>query len=200
MTERAFQHLRVADPRLGPWIDRAGECPIRGREPLPDLFGTLASCILSQQLSGKAAATITRRLCDLCGNPDAMPRPEQILALEIEEMRAVGVSRPKAQYLLGLAAHPLPATSDLVELSDEEVIETLTAVKGIGRWSVEMLLMFDLGRPDILPVDDVGVRNGMRIVYGLVSNPTKREMIALATPWAPYRSFGSWLMWEALRG
>ena len=129
-----------------------------------------------------------------------MPSPEQILATSDDDFRATGVSRQKAGYLRDLAQHCADGVLDfeaIRRLSDDEVIEQLTAVRGIGEWSAHMFLMFELGRPDVLPVGDLGVRNGMALAYGLDETPTPKRAREIGEPWAPFRTVGSWYMWRA---
>ena len=157
------------------------------------------SSILYQQLSTKAASTIKGRLYALFPDHDAPP-PEGMLALSLEELRAVGVSRQKAGYLQDLAskAESIPTIKELEKMDDEEIIQRLIPIKGIGRWSVEMLLMFTFGRMDVLPVDDMGVQEGMKRLLSLETRPKKKEMESLAEPWKPYRSVASWSLWRVL--
>jgi DNA-3-methyladenine glycosylase II len=198
MTE-AEKHILKAEPRFKPLIDRFGPCelihPLRGA----NVYESLMSSILYQQLSTKAASTIKGRLYDLFPIHSAPP-PEGILALTLEELRAVGVSRQKAGYLQDLAskADTIPTIEELDSMSDEDIIQRLIPIKGIGRWSVEMLLMFTFGRMDVLPVDDMGVQEGMKRILNLEARPKKKEMEALAEPWRPYRSVASWYLWRAL--
>lgn len=157
------------------------------------------SSILYQQLSTKAATTIKGRLYALFPGQGAPP-PEGLMALSLEELRAVGVSRQKAGYLQDLAskASAIPSIEEMETMEDEEIIQRLIPIKGIGRWSVEMLLMFTFGRMDVLPVDDMGVQEGMKRLLGLEARPKKKEMEALAEPWKPYRSVASWYLWRVL--
>jgi len=198
MTE-AEKHILKAEPRFKPLIDRFGPCelihPLRGA----NVYESLMSSILYQQLSTKAASTIKGRLYDLFPIHSAPP-PEGILALTLEELRAVGVSRQKTGYLQDLAskADTIPTLEELDAMSDEDIIQRLIPIKGIGRWSVEMLLMFTFGRMDVLPVDDMGVQEGMKRILNLEARPKKKEMEALAEPWRPYRSVASWYLWRAL--
>ncbi|OWU64780.1 MAG: Fe-S cluster assembly protein HesB [Armatimonadetes bacterium Cent15-Ar3] len=198
MTE-AEKHILKAEPRFKSLIDRFGPCelihPLRGA----NVYESLMSSILYQQLSTKAASTIKGRLYDLFPTHSAPP-PSGILALTLEELRAVGVSRQKAGYLQDLAskADTIPTIEELDSMSDEDIIQRLIPIKGIGRWSVEMLLMFTFGRMDVLPVDDMGVQEGMKRILNLEARPKKKEMEALAEPWRPYRSVASWYLWRAL--
>jgi DNA-3-methyladenine glycosylase II len=192
----ALEHLRRRDPVLKRVIARVGECNI---EHYPPTFHALARTIVYQQLSGKAAGTIFGRLQERCGLRTL--RPEALLNLGEAEYRAVGVSSQKARYLRDLAEK---STAGVVRfsrhrrMSDGEVIEELTQVKGIGVWSAQMYLMFALRRPDVFPVLDLGVRNGMQRVYGLPADATHADYEALAARWTPYRSVASWYMWRVL--
>ena len=178
-------------------MDRAGAYdPPRRSDP----YAALVRAILFQQLAGAAALAIQRRFFALHQPVDEVPAPEQILALTDEEFRGAGISRQKMGYLRDLALHVSDRRLDLAALpalADPEVIERITAVKGLGEWSAHMFLMFHLGRPDVLPVGDLGVRNGMRITYDLEAMPTPKEALVIGEPWAPYRSVGSWYMWRA---
>ncbi|MEA2426283.1 MAG: DNA-3-methyladenine glycosylase [Thermoleophilaceae bacterium] len=180
--------------RIGPLSTLARK---RGRPD--DAYGTLVRSITGQQLSTKAAATIYGRLVDLYGGQT--PTPEQILATDPEQLRAVGLSHAKAAYLRDLAEHivdgELPVDK-LAELPDEEVYERLIAVKGLGRWTVDMFLIFHLGRPDVLPVGDLGVRKAMQIEYGLDEMPKPSEMERIAEAWRPQRTLASLYLWESL--
>jgi DNA-3-methyladenine glycosylase II len=160
-------------------------------------YQSLLRAVLYQQLAGPAAAAIERRLLGLYG--DVVPEPEQVLGTAPEALRAAGVSRQKASYLYSLADHAKTGALEyraLARLADEEVIERVTEVRGIGRWTAEMLLMFCLGRPDVLPVDDLGVRKGMQLAYGLPELPDKTKMLTIGEAWRPYRSAGSWYLWR----
>ncbi len=199
MSRRIITHLTTADPVLGGVIAAVGPYRIRhdaGREP----FETLARAITYQQLNGKAAAAIFARFAGLGG--DTFPRPEAVLATDPARLRAVGLSFAKIASLRDLAEKTLagivPALAVLQTLTDEEIIARLTAVRGIGRWTVEMLLMFQLGRPDVLPVDDFGVRNGFRLAYGLRAMPHPRALALYGVRWGPYRSAAAWYLWRAV--
>lgn len=196
--EDANAHLRAVDPVLGRLIDRFGDYAVKPRETP---YASLISSIMFQQLAGAAARTILGRFLALFGDDGRVPTPSEILATTDEQFRTAGVSRQKAGYFRDLALHALDGRLDfsrLPALSDDEVLAQVTAVKGIGEWTAHMLLMFDLGRPDVLPVGDLGVRNGMRIAYGLDKTPTPAEARGIGAPWAPYRSVGSWYMWRAV--
>ena len=191
----AEEHLSVADPVMRALIARHAPCRLaRDR----DIFEGLLGAITSQQLSVKAAATIFGRFKALF--PDGIT-PERVLEAPIETLRGVGFSRAKAAYAHDLAAHVLDGRLELDhldELSDEEIVTELTAVKGIGRWTAEMILMFDLARPDVLPVGDLGIREGFRRAYNLPDRPDAPEMMRIAEPWRPYRSVASWYLWRVL--
>ncbi len=197
--ETAVAHLRGADPALARVIDTYGAFTL---EPRAGMFRNLARAIFFQQLAGPAARAILRRTLAVLGvEEDDWYRPQQFLAASEEELRGAGLSRQKLVYLRDLAEKF--ASGELDEdgfhhLDDEEVIAKASSVKGIGRWTAEMLLMFSLGRPDVLPVDDLGVRKGMQITYGLSEPPKPDKMRRIAEPWQPYRSVGSWYMWRAL--
>lgn len=197
--EAATRHLREGDPVLAPLIDRVGPYRIR-LEAAPSVFDALGRSIVYQQLSGKAAATIHARYRMLF--PEGRPTAEGLRALDDRALRGAGLSENKAKALRDLGARvlsgELPDMKALRKLGDEEVIATLTRVRGIGRWTVQMLLMFRLGRPDVLPVDDYGVRKGFQKVYHTRDLPTAERLEKHAKIWAPYRSVGSWYMWRAL--
>lgn len=193
----ALVHLRGADPTLAVLIERVGAYDAPRRS---DPYAALVRAILFQQLAGAAASAIQRRFFALYSGADQPPSPPQLLETTDEQLRSAGVSRQKAGYLRDLAAHVVDGRLNLTELpslSDAEVIERVTAVKGLGEWSAHMFLMFHLGRPDVLPVGDLGVRHGMRITYGLPEIPTPTEALVIGEPWAPFRSVGSWYMWRA---
>ncbi len=195
--EDAYEHLRAADPRLAVVIDRAG--PYQPR-PRMDPYASLLRTIFFQQLAGAAALAIQKRFFALFSEDERPPTPEELLAASEERLRSAGVSRQKAGYMHDLALHVSEGRLDFDELwrlPDEEVIKRITAVKGLGEWSAHMFLMFHLGRPDVLPVGDIGVRSGMRLVYGLPALPTPAEAKEIGAPWAPYRSVASWYMWRA---
>ncbi len=195
--ERARRWLMRRDPRLAELIKRVGRCRLtdsRTHEPFP----SLVRAILSQQLSIKAAATIHNRVLALVGGAEAMT-PDALLAVDVDALRAAGVSRPKIAYLRDLAERVRTGALDLHVLDehdDERVIEAITAVKGLGRWSAEMFLMFRLNRPDIFPVSDLGIVKGMQIVLGTRRRPAVRTMLRAAELWRPYRSVAAWYLWR----
>jgi len=197
---RARRHLMLADPILGAIIRHKGACGLaeRGTEPR---FRSLLRALVSQQLSVKAAATIFSRVLALLPGDDVCPRPEAVLQLSPETLRGAGLSRQKASYLHDLSARIVAGTLRLDELdglSDEQVMTALTAVKGVGRWTAEMILIFQLGRPDVLPVDDVGLLRSIQNVYGLRRRPSEKQVLRMGERWKPYRSIASWYLWAAL--
>lgn len=194
----AVRHLKRGDPVLASIIERAGPCRFGAREAGSHLDALVRS-IVSQQLSTKAASTIHSRVVALI--EAEQPLPEHWLALDDPALRAAGLSRQKIAYIRDLARHVhegLLPIAKLDELDDDEVIRALTAVKGIGVWTAQMFLMFRLGRPDILPVLDLGIRNAIKRAYGLRKEPTVKRMHAIAKPWEPYRSIASWYLWRSL--
>ena len=201
LTEREFERARRTlmrrDKRLGALIKRVGRCKLpdsRGHDP----FAGLVRVILSQQLSGKAADTIFGRVVALTGGLDAMT-PTALRAVEVTALRGAGVSGPKARYLHDLADRALDGRLDLHALDgcpDDEVITTITSVKGLGRWSADMFLMFRLNRPDIFPVGDLGIVKGMQKLYGMRRPPSPRTMMRRAEFWRPYRSVAAWYLWR----
>ena len=189
-----------ADPVLGAIIKRTGACGLaeRGTEPR---FRSLLRALVSQQLSVKAAATIFSRVLALFPGDEVCPRPEAILQVSVETLRGAGLSRQKASYLHDLSARVVAGTlrlDELDDLSDDQVMTTLTAVKGVGRWTAEMILIFQLGRPDVLPVDDVGVLRSIQNVYRLRKRPSEKQVLRMGERWRPYRSIASWYLWAAL--
>jgi 3-methyladenine DNA glycosylase/8-oxoguanine DNA glycosylase len=200
--EIACRHLSDADPRLGELIARAGPFTMRP-EPTQSLFAALVEAIVYQQLSGRAAATILRRVVALY-RPRRFPRPQDILETPPATLRAAGLSAAKALAVRDLAARTLdgtvPSMLHVRRMSDDEIVERLTTVRGVGRWTVEMLLLFRLGRPDVLPLGDLGVRKGFARTFGrrVLSDPM--VLSRRAERWRPYRSVASWYLWRALEG
>jgi DNA-3-methyladenine glycosylase II len=193
---KAEAHLRSVDPVVAGLIDKHGRYELPDR---PDPYQALLRAILFQQLAGAAANAIQRRFHALYGGRG--PTPDELLATSEEDLRGAGLSRQKLGYMKDLALHVAEGRLDLehiYELSDEEVTKQITAVKGLGEWSAHMFLMFHLGRPDVLPTGDRGVRNGMKIAYGLEESPTPKQALAIGAKWEPYRSVGSWYMWRAV--
>lgn len=185
--------LSSCDPVMATAIERVGPCTL---VPHPNLFETLVESIISQQISVKAADAIMARLC--AAIPGGRPTPTVLLTFEHDALRAVGLSTFKARYIRDLTERVTSGQLNLEKLNtleDEAVIQELTQVKGIGRWTAEMMLIFSLGRPDVLPVDDLGFVEGVRSAYGLASRPKPKEMREQGERWRPYRTFATWYMW-----
>jgi len=201
VSEHILAHLSRADAVLAGLIRAVGTQRREARAGDCHPFETLAQAIAHQQLNGTAANSILKRLVDSCGQ-GAFPTPQMILAAPVERLRAAGFSFAKIAALKDLAQKTLaavvPDAATLQQWSDEEIIARLTQVRGIGRWTVEMLLMFQLGRPDVLPVDDFGVRAGFRAAYGLRRMPRPKALAAWGERWKPYRSTAAWYLWRAL--
>jgi len=179
-------------------IDRVGSCTLVLRTEWTH-FDALVRSIVYQQLSGKAAATIHGRVLQLIG--DGAEAPGRIAATAHEALRGAGLSTAKASYVRNLAEHVLDGSlpvDSLHELSDEEIMAALIQVKGIGRWSAQMFLMFRLGRPDVLPELDLGVQKGIQKAYRMRKLPTPKQVLRRGEKWAPYRTVGSWYMWRIL--
>jgi DNA-3-methyladenine glycosylase II len=182
-------------------IDQIGPLSVgaRKRGRPDDAYGTLVRSITGQQLSTKAAATIYGRLTQHFGG--RTPTPQEIIDTSPQELRALGLSNAKAAYLRDLAEHivdgELPI-DELAEMPDSKVHELLVQIKGLGRWTVDMFLMFHLGRPDVLPVGDLGIRKAMQIHYGLEDLPSPPEMERIAETWRPHRTLASIYLWESL--
>jgi DNA-3-methyladenine glycosylase II len=199
--EKGTRHLRRKDPVMRELIKRLGpldlEARRRGRPA--DAYGALLRSIVGQQLSTKAARSIYERVTALFGGKT--PSPKQLLAADPEELRGAGLSRAKVAYMRSLAEHVLSGELELDrlnELTDEEIVAELTAVKGLGNWTAHMFLIFHLQRPDVLPVGDLGVRNAARDVYGLAELPTAAELEELGTAWSPHRSLAALYLWRSL--
>lgn len=197
----ALATLRAADPVLRRTIDSIGDLNLeRELRAATSVYAALAESIVSQQLSGKAAATIYGRVCALFPGGRGGPKPAQVLAASDAALRGAGLSRAKALALRDLAerslAGEIPTLAAARRLPDDAIIERLTAVRGIGRWTAEMFLIFRLGRPDVLPVDDLGVRKGFALAYGLAEHPTPRALAAHGERWAPFRTVASWYLWR----
>lgn len=179
-------------------IDRVGPMKLRPRRLAP--FQALTHAIIYQQLSGKAARTIHDRFTALF-ETGAFPAPAAILETSAETLRSAGLSRPEASYILGMAQHAVdglvPTLAQCDELTDELLIERLTTIKGIGRWTVEMLLIFNLGRPDVLPIHDLGIRKGFQAAYRKRTMPKPEQLARFGKRWAPYRTTAAWYLWRA---
>lgn len=196
----AVATLSAADPHLQRLIEQVGPCTLTP-SPMKTPFEALMRSIVYQQLSGKAAATIYGRVRALFPT-DAPPRPEDVLAIPVEALREAGMSRAKIAAVQDLAAKVLdgtvPPLDVLHTLSDQEIIERIVQVRGIGPWTAEMMLIFWMGRPDVLPVTDLGVRKGFMHTYGLAALPASTELLAHGERWRPYRSVASWYLWRAV--
>ena len=194
--EQAIRHLRKADPVMRNVIRKAGPFTMQLHR---NRFRALVFSILGQQISGKAAASIRARLIEYL-KPEQIS-PQSIARLTPEKLRSVGVSPQKANYLLDLATQVAEGKLRLdrvARMSDENVIDALVQVKGIGVWTAQMFLIFSLGRPDVFPHDDLGVRSAIRNLYGLDELPNKEISHRIATPWRPYASVASWYCWRSL--
>ncbi|MBI4003262.1 MAG: DNA-3-methyladenine glycosylase 2 family protein [Nitrospira defluvii] len=196
------RHLSKIDPVMKRLIAEVGPyaLPLRaGRSP----FESLARAIAYQQLHGKAAESILKRFIALFPGR-RFPRPTEVLAAIPDALRSTGFSHAKIAALRDLAAKALdgtvPTSRVIQGLDDDAIVERLVEVRGIGRWTVEMLLIFQLGRPDVLPVDDFGVRNGFRIAYALGEMPTPKELFRYGERWKPYRTAAAWYLWRASEG
>jgi DNA-3-methyladenine glycosylase II len=200
MSTVALLHLRKQDRVLAAIIKRVGPCPLaprRGVQP----WQALTRSVAYQQLNGTAATTIFNRFLALFPGTK-FPTPEQIVAMPDEKLRSAGLSRAKTAAIKDIAAKTIagvvPDRRQIRKLSDVEIITRLTTIRGVGPWTVEMLLMFTLGRPDVLPATDYGVRSGFALVYGLKALPTPKELLAHGERWRPHRSVASWYMWQAI--
>jgi len=204
--DEALAHLRARDGKLGALIDRVGAFTLR-LDPAPSPFASLLESILYQQLHGKAAATIHRRVREFFGGD---PTPQQLIAVPDEVLRAAGVSGNKIRALKDLAARTLegtvPGHAAILKMADADIVERLTEVRGIGPWTVEMLLIFRMGRPDVLPVTDYGIRKGYALTFQRLAK--SRPIVAEDLPkpdvvfkrglrWAPFRTVASWYLWRA---
>ena len=201
----AVNHLKRADPVLRGLIERLGPCAL-AEECEPNQFGALVTSILYQQLAYRAAQTIERRFRLIYARDGAsrgrLPRPDELLRTPTRKLRAAGVSRQKSGYLRDLARKAAAGTIALgrfARMSDDQVIENLTQVKGIGRWTAEMFLIFSLRRPDVLPVDDLGLQYGFRDAYSLRALPSEKRMRRTAEVWRPYRTVATWYLWKLRR-
>ena len=195
----AAQHLAQADPVLGQLLARVGPITLQPRRLPP--YQSLVQAIIYQQLSGKAAATILGRFKALFGECK-FPSPAQVLSTPPEQLRSAGLSRGKASYVQDVAAKAaagrLPTLRQCHALTDAELIEQLTAIKGVGRWTAEMFLIFNLGRADVLPVHDLGVRKGFQVAYRKRSLPDPEQLERFGARWKPYRTTAAWYLWRAL--
>ena len=196
----ATDYLRNIDPVMARAIERVGPCTL---VPNPHLFETLVDAIISQQISVKAADAIMARLRKATlGEEGGLVTPEALAPHDFDALRAMGLSPQKARYIRDLTERVTNGLLDLNtlnELDDEAIISELVKVKGIGRWTAEMMLIFSLGRADVLPVDDLGFLEGVREAYGLEARPTPKELRERGELWRPYRTFATWYMWGMRR-
>jgi DNA-3-methyladenine glycosylase II len=199
MKKQLKRHFKINDPVISNIVSLVDQYGLKDGQR-ESVFAALVRSIASQQISGLVARRILERLVAACGGRS--PTPEQIAALAPEDLRAVGFSFSKIASLKDLAAHSLdgrlPPDAELAQMDDETVIEHCIAVRGIGRWTAQMLLMFHLDRDDVLPVDDFGVRNGFRLAYGLKGMPKPKALARWGERWRPYRSAAAWYLWRAV--
>jgi len=200
MNAAASRHLSTADPILGALIAKVGPCdlkPDRTRSP----FQALVQAVAHQQLNGKAANTILTRFTALFPTR-RFPSPEQVDAIDAHKITGVGFSRAKASYVKGIARAALdglvPGRREIERMLDDEIVERLTQIKGIGRWSVEMFLIFSLGRPDVLPIHDYGIHQGFAIAFRKRKLPEPEQILERGERWRPYRTTASWYLWRAV--
>ncbi|HTL59568.1 MAG TPA: DNA-3-methyladenine glycosylase [Candidatus Limnocylindrales bacterium] len=200
MTEQALQHLSKTDRILGRLIRRVGPCRLKPKSRRAP-FAALVQAVVYQQLNGTAAATIFGRVKELY--PDRrFPTPRDILDTPDERLRGAGLSRAKTAAIKDIAAKTIsgvvPSSSAIARMSEAEIIERLTTLRGVGPWTVEMLLIFTLGRPDVLPVTDYGVRKGFALTYGWKELPHPKELLEFGERWRPHRTTAAWYFWRAL--
>ena len=194
----ALAHLKRADPILAALIARVGPCRMEQRRTGTH-YDALVRSIVYQQLSGKAAGTIHRRLCELY--PGKRPRAVLVLGTDDARLRGAGLSRQKMGYLRDLSSRVTEGSLPLAHLGrlpDDTIIDHLVQVKGIGRWTAQMFLMFRLGRPDVLPELDLGIQNAIHRAYGLAKRPMPKDVLQIGASWRPYASVASWYLWRSL--
>jgi DNA-3-methyladenine glycosylase II len=205
MSAAARRKLAASDPTMGALIERLGKIDLatrlkrRSEERPPDAYGALLRAIVGQQLSTKAARTIYGRVIELFDG--AAPSPEQLLEAEESDLRGAGLSGRKVEYVRDLASHVIEGELELDrldQLDDEEVIEEIVAVRGLGVWTAEMFLIFHLERPDVLSGGDLGIRKAVQIEYGLEQMPAPTKVLEIGEPWRPQRSLASLYLWESL--
>ena len=205
MSAKARRELAAADPAMAALIERVGESDLetrlqrRSEERPADAYGALLRAIVGQQLSTKAARTIYLRVLDLFDG--STPAPERLLEASEEDLRGAGLSGRKVEYIRDLASHVLSGELELDrldELSDEEAISEIVAVRGLGRWTAEMFLLFHLKRPDVLSGGDLGIRKAVQVEYGLDEMPAPERVVKIGEPWRPHRSLASLYLWESL--
>ena len=195
---KAEKHLSSASPKLGSWISEVGRCdlkPVWDREP----FESLVRAVAHQQLHGKAAESILGRMISRFPN-QAFPTPLQLSRMRVTSFRNCGFSMAKTEAIRGIAKgaceEVVPSREIANSMTDEALVETLTELRGIGKWSVEMLLIFTMGRLDVMPVDDFGIRAGLTHLVGLTETPKKAAFAIWTDSWQPYRSVGAWYLWR----
>jgi DNA-3-methyladenine glycosylase II len=200
MDEETIRYLSNADKVLGRLIRKVGSCTLKPERNVSP-FQSLVRSVAYQQLTGKAAATILGRVKNLFPTRP-FPEPEDLVKIPDEQLRAAGLSRAKIAAVKDIAAKTLsgvvPDSKAIRKMSNEEILERLTTIRGVGPWTVEMLLMFRLGREDVLPATDYGVRKGFALTYKLDELPTPKELLAHGEKWRPYRTTAAWYMWRAL--
>jgi len=197
-TAKAVRHLKKADPDLARVIRRIGPCELK-----PDksrtIYASLVRSIVYQQLTGKVAAIIFGRFLELFPGRK-FPEPERVLRMPFERLRGVGLSNQKASYIRNIAQATrdgiVPDSRRANRMSDDDLVEWLTSIKGVGRWTVEMLLIFRLGRPDVLPATDYGVQKGFALAKRLAELPKPKELLVAGERWAPYRTVAAWYLWR----
>lgn len=200
MNEETIKYLSQADKILGRLIRKIGPCTLKPEKNV-SLFQSLVRSVAYQQLTGKAAATILGRVKNLF--PEKLfPEPQDLVKIPDEQLRAAGLSRAKIAAVKDIAAKTLdgvvPDAKIIRKMSDAEILERLTTIRGVGSWTVEMLLMFRLGRPDVLPATDYGVRKGFALTYKLNELPSPKELLAHGEKWRPFRTTAAWYLWRAL--
>ena len=205
MHEKAIEHLSQADKILGRLIKKVGPCNLGAEDEQSNLrhgpFAALVKAVVHQQLNGKAASAILKRVLALYPKR-SFPTPADLLRTSEEELRAAGLSRSKVAAIRDIAAHTVsglvPTAKAIAAMADHEILEKLTAIRGVGPWTVEMLLIFKLRRPDVLPATDYGVRKGFALIYRWKELPTPAELLAYGDTWRPYRSIAAWYLWRSL--
>ena len=197
-TAKAIRHLKKVDPDLAEVICRVGPCTLAADKSCT-IYASLVRSIVYQQLTGRVAGIIFGRLIDLFPGKK-FPASESVLAMPVDALRSVGLSNQKTQYIRNIAQASIdgivPNSRKASRMSDEELVQQLTSIKGVGRWTVEMLLIFRLGRPDVLPATDYGVQKGFALAKRLVDLPKPKELLAVGERWAPYRTVAAWYLWR----
>ena len=197
-TAKAIRHLKKVDPDLARVIRRIGPCTL-APDKSRTVYASLVRSIVYQQLTGKVAGIIFGRLLDLFPGKK-FPAPESILAMPVDTLRSVGLSNQKTQYIRNIAQAAIdgivPDSRKANRMSDDELVQQLTTIKGVGRWTVEMLLIFRLGRHDVLPATDYGVQKGFALAKRLPDLPKPKELLAAGECWGPYRTAAAWYLWR----